>query len=64
MKIVFDNFHQLLFQLHHTGIKTQDRGTAWHKGAGFQLHHTGIKTTYEDYQGQDNRLISIAPYRN
>ena len=34
----------LLFQLHHTGIKTNNYKGANGKSYKFQLHHTGIKT--------------------
>ena len=43
-----------LFQLHHTGIKTQQLGAGQDNRKPFQLHHTGIKTTENLFQ--DNRL--------
>ena len=62
VKITID-FGQAVFQLHHTGIKTDKSAPCPVFKRKFQLHHTGIKTC--------NFLfifiwlgISIAPYRN
>ena len=36
--------NKLIFQLHHTGIKTPDMVHVMNFSYEFQLHHTGIKT--------------------
>ena len=44
MTILCFYYPQLLFQLHHTGIKTAAIAKAKEIEKKFQLHHTGIKT--------------------
>ncbi|ERJ81433.1 hypothetical protein HMPREF1988_02029, partial [Porphyromonas gingivalis F0185] len=53
----------VIFQLHHTGIKTTRIHLFLLLFLTFQLHHTGIKT-YRMLNISCFALISIAPYRN
>ena len=41
---MIDDITDMLFQLHHTGIKTGRKAITQRKKIIFQLHHTGIKT--------------------
>ena len=53
----------VIFQLHHTGIKTHYFDRSNKDRDLFQLHHTGIKTGSYSV-GAPCLIISIAPYRN